>query len=154
MNNYFWDGWKDYFENQGFICYVLVYLKYEGNLIELRINLLEGLEDVEFEDWIMNLEILIDSLFEKFILIGYLFGGFIVQKLVELGRVVVVILISSVLLKGNVVFDLNFFKVNNLVISLLKGNFFFNFVVEKYKKWFYFVIVNIFSKVEFDVLFE
>lgn len=154
MNNKTWEGWKSYFEDQGYACYAPAHPKHEGNPSELRTNPPEGLEDVEFEDWITNLENLIDSLAEKPILIGHSFGGLTAQKLVESGKAAAAILISSAPPKGNVAFNLSFFKANNPVISPLKGNSLFNPAAEKYKKWFHFAIANTFSKAESDILFE
>jgi len=154
MNNKSWNGWKNYFEDQGYTCYAPAHPKHEGNPTELRTNPPEGLEAVEFEDWITHLEILIDSLPEKPILIGHSLGGLTAQKLVESGRAAAAILISSAPPKGNVVFNLSFFKANKAVISPLKGNSIFNPTAEKYKQWFHFAIANTFSKAESDVLFE
>ncbi|NET33143.1 MAG: alpha/beta hydrolase [Cyanothece sp. SIO1E1] len=154
MNNHSWDGWKDYFENQGYTCYAPAHPKHEGHPAQLRTNPPEGLGDVEFEDWIRNLEALIDRLPEKPILIGHSFGGLTAQKLVESGRAEAAILISSAPPKGNVTFNLNFFKANNPVISPLKGNSVFNPETEEYKKWFHFAIANTFSKEKSDELFE
>ncbi len=154
MNNNTWDGWKSYFEDQGYTCYAPAHPKHEGNPAELRTNPPEGLEAVEFKDWITNLETLIDSLAEKPILIGHSFGGLTAQKLVEAGRAEAAILISSAPPKGNVTFNLNFLKANHPVVSPLKGNSIFNPAAEQYKKWFHFAITNTFSKEESDVLFE
>ncbi len=154
MNNKAWDEWKSFFESHGYTCYAPANPKHEGNPTALRANPPSGLEEVRFEDWIANLETLIDGLPEKPILIGHPFGGLTAQKLVESGRATAAILISSAPPKGNITFKPSFFKANNKVISPLKGNSIFNPEEEKYKKWFHFAIANSLTKAESDEMFE
>ena len=117
MNNKTWDHWKTYFEAQGYTCYAPAHPKHEGEPAALRANPPAGLEAVQFQDWIGQLETLIDGLPEKPILIGHSFGGLTAQKLAESGRAEAAILISSAPPKGNITFKPSFFKANNPVIS-------------------------------------
>lgn len=154
MNNQSWDGWKTYFEAQGYTCYAPANPKHEGNPNELRANPPEGLADVTFEDWIAQLEQFIDGLPEKPILIGHSFGGLTAQKLVESGRAEAAILISSAPPKRIVTLKGSFLKANVKVISRFKGNSIFNPEDEEYKEWFHYAIANSLSKEESDALFE
>ena len=154
MNNKTWDEWKSLFESKGYTCYDPAHPKHEGKPAELRANPPKGLEDVQFQDWITNLEALIDRLPEKPILIGHSFGGLTAQKLVESGRAEAAILISSAPPKGVITLKPSFFKANNKVVNPFKGNSVFNPQEEKYKKWFHFAIANTFTKAESDALFE
>ncbi len=154
MNNHTWDNWVKLFENQGYTCYAPANPKHEGNPSELRTSPPAGLENVQFQDWISNLETLIDSLPEKPILIGHSFGGLTAQKLVESGRAEAAILISSAPPKGNVTFKPSFFKANGKVIARSKGNSVFNPSEIEYKDWFHYAITNTFTKQESDKIFE
>lgn len=154
MNNKTWDGWKTFFENQGYTCYAPANPKHQGEPADLRANPPKGLENVQFQDWITNLETLIDSLPEKPILIGHSFGGLTAQKLVESGRAEAAILISSAPPKGNITLKPSFFKANNPVISPFKGNSIYNPNEKKYKKWFHRSIANTLTKEQSDQLFE
>lgn len=154
MNNVTWDNWKSFFESKGYTCYAPAHPKHDGNPAELRANPPEDLEKVEFQDWITNLETLIDSLSEKPILIGHSFGGLTAQKLVESGRAEAAILISSAPPKGISTFKPSFIRANSKVVSFLKGKTIYNPKEEKYKKWFHFAIANTFSREESDSLFE
>lgn len=154
MNNKTWTDWVKYFENKGYTCYAPAHPKHEGEPSELRANPPEGLEEVEFQDWLSNLEALIDSLPEKPILIGHSFGGLTAQKLVESGRAEAAILISSAPPKGNITLKPSFIKANNPVISPFKGKTIFNPKEEKFKKWFHNSIANTLSKAQSDSLFD
>lgn len=154
MNNHTWDTWKAYFENEGYTCYAPAHPKHEGNPTELRANPPAGLEAVQFQDWISNLEAFIDDLPEKPILIGHSFGGLTAQKLVESGRAAAAILISSAPPKGVRTFKGSFLRANFPVISPFKGKTVYNPKEEKYKKWFHSSIANTLTKNESDSLFE
>ncbi|OJJ17330.1 hypothetical protein BKI52_30090 [marine bacterium AO1-C] len=154
MNNKTWGNWKTYFESKGYTCYAPANPKHQGEPMQLRANPPEGLEEVQFQDWITNLETLIDSLPEKPILIGHSFGGLTAQKLVESGRAEAAILISSAPPKGNTTFKPSFLRANGKVIGPTKGNSVFNPKEKKYKKWFHFAIANTFTREESDKLFD
>ncbi|WP_216595930.1 carboxylesterase [Flammeovirga sp. OC4] len=154
MNNQTWNQWKTLFEKEGYTCYTPAHPKHEGNPASLREHPPQGLENVQFQDWITELETLIDSLPEKPILIGHSFGGLTAQKLVEAGKAEAAILISSVPPKGNITFKLSFLKANNKVIARSKGNTVFNPADQEYKEWFHYAITNTMSKEKSDELFE
>lgn len=154
MNNQTWNEWKMLFEKEGYTCYTPANPKHKGNPAELRANPPKGLEHVQFQDWITNLEKLINSLPEKPILIGHSFGGLTAQKLVESGKAEAAILISSVPPKGNITFKPSFLKANNKVIARSKGNTVFNPSEEEYKEWFHYAITNTLTKEQSDQLFE
>ena len=154
LNNQSWDEWKDFFEAEGYTCYAPANPGHEGNPTELRAKPPLGLEDVTFEDWIKNLEQLIDKLPEKPILIGHSFGGLTAQKLVESGKAEAAILISSAPPKGTISFKPGFWKANNKVLNFFKGRTIFNPREKQYKKWFHFAIANTLSKEESDKMFE
>jgi len=154
MNNKTWDGWKTLFEQNGYTCYAPANPKHEGNPAALRVNPPAGLETVQFQDWLTNLETLIDSLPEKPILIGHSFGGLTAQKLVESGRAEAAILISSAPPKGVSTFKWSFIKANLKVVSPFKGKSVYNPKEEKYKEWFHYAIANSLTRAESDKMFE
>lgn len=154
MNNHTWEPWVDFFEKEGYTCYAPAHPKHAGEPAALRANPPVGLENVQFQDWIVELEKLIDSLPEKPIFIGHSFGGLTAQKLVESGRAEAAILISSAPPKGIRSFKWSFLKANLKVVSPRKGQSIFNPEEEDYKKWFHRSIANTLSKAESDVLFE
>lgn len=154
MNNKAWDKWKTFFESKGYTCHAPANPKHQGEPAELRANPPKGLEEVEFQDWITNLETFIAGLPEKPILIGHSFGGLTAQKLVASGKAEAAILISSVPPKGNTTFKPSFLRANGKVIGPTKGNSVFNPKESKYKKWFHFAIANTFTREESDKLFE
>ncbi|MEO1416917.1 MAG: alpha/beta hydrolase [Bacteroidota bacterium] len=153
MNNQTWDNWKTFFEQEGYTCYAPAHPKHEGVPADLRANPTEGLGSVQLQDWIENLEALIDDLPEKPILIGHSFGGLTAQKLVASGRAEAAILISSAPPRGNITFKPSFLKATNKVVNPLKGNTVFNPKEEAYKKWFHFSIANTSTREESDALF-
>ncbi len=154
MNNHTWEAWKTYFESEGYTCYAPAHPKHEGNPANLRANPPVGLERVQFQDWITQLETFIDDLPEKPILIGHSFGGLTAQKLVESGRAAAAILISSAPPKGISTFKPSFIRANLPVISPFKGKTVFNPKESKYKKWFHATIANTLTQDESDQLFE
>jgi len=154
MNNRTWDGWKTFFEQEGYTCYAPAHPKHGGEPWELRAHPPQGLADVQFQDWLTALERFIDELPEKPILIGHSFGGLTAQKLVEAGKAEAAILISSAPPKGNATLKPSFLKANNPVINPLKGNSIYNPREEKYKKWFHFAIANTLTQDQSDTLFE
>ena len=154
MNNNSWEEWKAFFESKGYTCYAPAHPKHEGNPSDLRANPTPGLEDVQLEDWIKNLEQLIDGLPEKPILIGHSLGGLTAQKLVEAGKAEAAVLISTAPPKGVISFKPSFWKANQKVLNPFKGRSVFNPKEEKYKKWFHFAIANTLTKEESDLQFE
>ena len=154
MNNKTWEDWKALFEKQGYTCYAPAHPKHEGLPKELRANPPKGLEEVQFQDWITNLEQFIDELPEKPILVGHSFGGLTAQKLVESGRAEAAILISSAPPKGVIALRPSFLRANNKVVSRSAGNSIFNPLEAEYKDWFHYSITNTMTKEQSDAFFE
>lgn len=154
VNNESWDEWKTFFENEGYTCYTPANPKHDGSPNKLRLNPAQGLEEVRFEDWLINLESLIDTLPEKPILIGHSFGGLAAQKLVELGKAEAAVLISSAPPKGTLTLKPSFWKANNKCLNFFKGRSIFNPDEEKYKKWFHYAFANTLSKEDSDIAFD
>ncbi|MEM6380859.1 MAG: alpha/beta hydrolase, partial [Bacteroidota bacterium] len=154
MNNQIWNDWKTLFEQEGFTCFVPANPKHQGDPAALRANPPTGLENVQFQDWINNLETLINTLPEKPILIGHSFGGLTAQKLVESGKAAAAILISSAPPRGISTLKPSFIKANNRVISPFKGKSIYNPAEDKYKEWFHYAIANTSTKAQSDHYFE
>ncbi|WNJ18010.1 alpha/beta hydrolase [Pontibacter sp. G13] len=154
MNNHTWDGWKVLFEQSGYTCYAPAHPKHAGQPAALRANPPKGLADIQFQDWLSQLEAFIDSLPEKPILVGHSFGGLTAQKLVASGRAEAAILISSAPPKGISTFKWDFIRANLKVINPFKGKSIFNPQEAEYKRWFHFAITNTLSKGESDALFD
>lgn len=88
VNNTSWAAWKTYFETQGYTVHTPANPGHEGNPADLRKNIQPGLTKVGFEDVVMNIVKLIDTLPEKPIVIGHSLAGLVVQKLIELDKAV------------------------------------------------------------------
>jgi len=90
-----WTAWKAYFESKGYTCYIPASPYHAGNPADLRRNINPNLSKVGFEDVVMNIVKLIDSLPEKPIVIGHSLAGLVVQKLVEMNKAAVGICIDG-----------------------------------------------------------
>lgn len=88
VNNISWAAWKTYFENQGYTVYTPANPGHEGNPTELRNNIHPQLQQSSFEDVVMNIVKLIDTLPEKPIVVGHSLAGLVVMKLIEMGKAV------------------------------------------------------------------
>lgn len=154
INNKSWDNWKLFFEEKGYTCYTPANPGHEGVPSKLRANPPIELRKVRLNDWIENLENLIDGLPEKPILIGHSFGGLTAQKLVNSGRAEAAILISSAPPKGVLTSKFSFWKANHKSLNFFKGRTVFNPKESKYKKWFHFAFANTLTREESDVYFE
>lgn len=86
VNNTSWQDWKTYFEEQGYTVYAPANPGHEGNPADLRTTIHPDLTKTGFEDVVMNIVKLIDTLPEKPIVIGHSMAGLVVQKLVELDK--------------------------------------------------------------------
>ncbi len=154
VNNQSWNDWKAYFEDKGYVCYAPAHPGHEGNPAELRANPPAGLEDVKLEDWEKNLEMLIDGLPEKPILIGHSTGGLVAQRLVASGRAEAAILISSAPPKGILSLKPSFLKANNPSLNFFAGRSVFNPKEKKAKKWFHYAFANTLTRAESDQAWE
>lgn len=88
VNNTSWSEWKTYFESKGYKVYAPANPGHEGNPAELRRNIHPELTKTGFEDVVMNIVKLIDTLPEKPIVIGHSMAGLVVQKLIEMDKAV------------------------------------------------------------------
>jgi len=88
VNNTSWSEWKSYFEAKGYTVYTPANPGHEGDPAELRSNPRAILRTGSFEDVVMNIVRLIDSLPEKPIVVGHSLAGLVVQKLVEMDKAV------------------------------------------------------------------
>jgi len=154
MNNHSWDGWVEFFEAAGYICYAPAHPGHAGIPTELRQKPPKDLAKVEFVDWLNKLKALIDTLPEKPILIGHSFGGLSAQKLVESGYAEAAILISSAPPKGVRSLNWGFLRANLPVVAPWKGESIYNPEESDYKKWFHRSITNTLEPELADSLFE
>lgn len=88
VNNTSWSEWKAYFETRGYKVYTPANPGHEGTPENLRKNIHPQLASTGFEEVVMNIVKLIDTLPEKPIVIGHSMAGLVVQKLVELDKAV------------------------------------------------------------------
>lgn len=86
VNNISWNAWVTYFEQQGYKVYAPANPGHEGDPASLRAHVHPQLARTGFEDVVMNIVSLIDTLPEKPIVIGHSMAGLVVQKLVEMGK--------------------------------------------------------------------
>ncbi len=73
-------------KKRGYKVYAPANPGHEGNPADLRNNIHPQLTQTGFEDAVMNIVKLIDSLPEKPIVIGHSMAGLVVQKLVEMDK--------------------------------------------------------------------
>jgi len=86
VNNTSWAEWKTYFEALGYTVHTPANPGHEGNPADLRKTVHPDLIKTGFEDVVMNVVKLIDTLPEKPIVIGHSMAGLVVQKLVEMDK--------------------------------------------------------------------
>ena len=144
-----WAEWKTYFEAKGYTCYTPANPCHEGNPADLRKNINPNLVKVGFEDVVMNIVKLIDSLPEKPIVIGHSLAGLVVQKLVEMDKVSAGICIDGATPK-NVTPSLQAVFTNFPVINPLKGSSIFF----ASRKWFNKAFCTNLTRVESDIAYD
>jgi pimeloyl-ACP methyl ester carboxylesterase len=88
VNNTSWNAWKNYFEAKGYRVYAPANPGHEGNPASLRNSTHSQLAQTGFEDVVMNISRLIDTLPEKPIVVGHSLAGLVVQKLIEMDKAV------------------------------------------------------------------
>ena len=84
-----WEYWRNYFRNQGFDCYCPTLT---GDK--------DAIEEVTFDDYLLQIKKLIKQIGAKPIIIGASMGGIIAQKLAESKLAKAIVLINSVPPKG------------------------------------------------------
>lgn len=148
VNNTSWNEWKTYFEKQGYTCYTPANPSHAGNPAGLRAHIDPNLTSVGFEDVVMNIVKLIDTLPEKPIVIGHSLAGLVVQKLVEMDKAVAGISIDGAPPK-NVLPPFQTIKTVFPVINFFKRGAFMGS-----KKWYHYAFFNNMSRAESDKEFE
>ena len=121
VNNTSWEAWKNYFEQKGYKVYSPANPGHEGNPTDLRNNIHPDLTKTGFEDVVMSIVKLIDTLPEKPIVIGHSMAGLVVQKLIEMGKAYAGISINGAPPK-NVLPPLSTIKIVWPAINFFKGN--------------------------------
>lgn len=149
VNNTSWKQWKTYFEAQGYTVYTPANPGHEGDPTQLRANIHPQLTQTGFEDVVMNIVKLIDTLPEKPIVIGHSLAGLVVQKLIAMDKAVAGISIDGAPPK-NVFAPLATIKVVLPVVNFFKGSKPFL----GSKDWYHHAFFNNYSKVESDKLYE
>lgn len=136
VNNESWKNWKSFFENMGYTVHAPANPGHQGNPSELRDKVHPDLTPTGFETVVNNIVKLIDSLPEKPIVIGHSMAGLVVQKLVELDKVVAGVSIDGAPPK-NILPPLSTVKIVWPVINFIKGNQAFMGSFDWYKKAFF-----------------
>ena len=121
VNNTSWSEWKSYLEGKGYIVYTPANPGHEGYPAELRERIHPRLVQTGFEDVVMNIVKLIDTLPEKPIVIGHSMAGLVIQKLIQLDKAVAGISIDGAPPK-NVIPPLSTVKIVWPAVNLFKGN--------------------------------
>lgn len=136
VNNLSWSAWKAYFEAKGYTVYAPANPGHEGSPADLRAQIHPDLTKTGFEDVVMNIVRLIDTLPEKPIVIGHSMAGLVVQKLVELDKAVAGVSIDGAPPK-NILAPLSTIKIVWPAINFFKGNSPFTGTRDWYKKAFF-----------------
>lgn len=121
VNNVSWNEWKKYFEGLGYNVIAPANPGHAGNPADLRKNVHPDLTKTGFEDVVMNIAKIIDTLPEPPIVIGHSMAGLVVQKLVEMGKAVAGVSINGAPPK-NVIAPLSTVRIVWPAINFFKGN--------------------------------
>lgn len=136
VNNESWSEWKKWFESKGYKVYTPANPGHEGNPTDLRKNIHPQLVQTGFEDVVMNIVKLIDTLPEKPIVIGHSMAGLVVQKLVEMEKAVAGISIDGAPPK-NVMAPLSTVKIVWPAVNIFKGKSPYMGTLNWYRKAFF-----------------
>lgn len=148
VNNTSWSEWKSYFEAQGYTCYTPANPYHEGNPADLRANISPELNNVGFEDVVMNIAKFIDTLPEKPIVIGHSLAGLVVQKLIEMDKAVAGVSIDGAPPK-NVFAPFQTIKTVFPVVNFFRFSPFMGS-----KEWYHYAFFNNMTREESDKEFE
>lgn len=121
VNNVSWQDWKTYFEHQGFTVYTPANPGHDGNPADLRTTIHPDLTKTGFEDVVMNIARLIDTLPEKPIVIGHSMAGLVVMKLIEMDKAYAGVSIDGAPPK-NVMPPFSTIRIVRPAINFFKGN--------------------------------
>lgn len=149
VNNTSWKEWETYFEAKGFTVHTPANPGHDGDPTALRNNIHPQLTKTGFEDVVMNVAKLIDTLPEKPIVIGHSLAGLVVQKLIEMDKAVAGVSIDGAPPK-NVLAPFDTIKIVYPVVDFFKGN-------SPYlgsREWYHKAFFNNYSKEESDKLFD
>lgn len=149
VNNISWAAWKTYFEAKGYTVHTPANPGHDGDPATLRNNIHPQLTKTGFEDVVMNIVKLIDTLPEKPIVVGHSLAGLVVQKLIEMDKAVAGISIDGAPPK-NVLAPLATIKVVLPVVNFIKGSSAFL----GSREWYHNAFFNNYSKQESDKLFD
>jgi pimeloyl-ACP methyl ester carboxylesterase len=149
VNNTSWNEWKTYFEQRGYKVYTPANPGHEGDPARLRKNIHPQLTKTGFEDVVMNIVKLIDTLPEKPIVVGHSLAGLAVQKLIEMDKAVAGISIDGAPPK-NVFAPWATIKVVLPVVNFFKGSSAFL----GSKEWYHNAFFNNYSKAASDAFYE
>jgi len=95
MNPVSWGGWTTFFRIRGYHCHAPAYPFHDGIPENLRNSPPVGLATLTFRQVVDHMTAFVDGLRENPILIGHSMGGLVVQKVLERGRGVAAVAISS-----------------------------------------------------------
>jgi pimeloyl-ACP methyl ester carboxylesterase len=149
VNNTSWSEWKKYFEALGYTVHTPANPGHEGDPSQLRKSTHPDLTRTGFEDVVMNVVKLIDTLPEKPIVVGHSMAGLVVQKLVEMDKAVAGVSINGAPPK-NILAPLSTVRIVWPAINFFKGNSAYMGSREWYRKAFF----NTISEKESDVAFD
>lgn len=150
LNNQSWAEWETFFKEKGYATYAPTYPNHEGTPSELRKNTSDSLGYVTFTDVVNKMEVFIETLPEKPIIIGHSMGGLVAQKLIEKDLAEAAVIISSAPPKGVITLKFSFAKSNLGLLNPFKGNS----IHYPTKKWFHYAFTNTLSREESDSLFD
>jgi pimeloyl-ACP methyl ester carboxylesterase len=151
VNNTSWNEWKTYFEEKGYKVYTPANPGHEGNPADLRTNIQPQLTQTGFEDVVMNIVKLIDTLPEKPIVIGHSMAGLVVQKLVEMDKAYTGVSIDGAPPK-NVLPPLSTIKIVWPAINFFKGNTAYMGTRDWYRRAFFNTLSEAESEKAFDAI--
>lgn len=121
VNNTSWASWKTYFEAKGYTVYTPANPGHDGAPAHLRANIHPELAQTGFEDVVMNVVKLIDTLPEKPIVVGHSMAGLVIQKLIELDKAVAGVSINGAPPK-NVLAPFSTVKIVWPAVNFFKGH--------------------------------
>ncbi len=136
VNNTSWSEWKTWFESKGYKVYTPANPGHKGNPADLRANIHPQLTQTGFEDVVMNVVKLIDTLAEKPIVIGHSMAGLVIQKLIEMDKAVAGVSIDGAPPK-NVMAPLSTVKIVWPAVNIFKGKSSYMGTLDWYRRSFF-----------------
>jgi pimeloyl-ACP methyl ester carboxylesterase len=149
VNNTSWKQWKTFFEAKGYTVYAPANPGHEGAPSALREKVHPQLTETGFEDVVMNIVKLIDTLPEKPIVVGHSLAGLVVQKLIEMDKAVAGVSIDGAPPK-NVLAPWATVKIVLPVVNFFKGGSAFM----GSRQWYHKAFFNNYSRAESDKFYD